>query len=805
MKRKGEEAEEVEKKKLKKNKKVKKKENSQPTEKGDNVESSFTSPEKKKKKKKAEKEKVKKQKKESESSQENSHEEDKNTGSSQEEDAASTCWFEDDIEALLESLENMEEHADFVCNKVPPEVWSSLRVGNHSPESCHKIWNKICQVVKTHLTIHHVLMIMKDMMHSKKIMKLLVSKIPGAPTVKIISGYQCFTKERLAETPPRSFKDIGAEWKALSDSERSRYQEKADKANKETIKKQEEFLQSLSEEMKEKYLEQTKRIGQKQPSKSKSQKEFADAPKSTQSNSYQEYTKERFAEDPNVTFTEIAASWKTMTEAQKKPYQVRAVKINEEAKRELEKYVKSLTDEEQMRFFKSRKLTEKPKARVKKEKKAKGLSQRDFKKAELQYLKEEKKIAIKENPDLEEEEVLKRLSEAFRSLDYETQKSYCRKAEISLQEQKKITEFYKNFESPLAKKKLTSLGTPPSQIKSSLKKDSTTSESSDSSSDAEEEKVSKRKPPVLVLGKKAETDSDSSSEDERSGKPVVQSPVKRKVRDKSSDSDSSSSSSNIKTGTSLNISPKKPVSSRKNVAKVKNVKKESSSSDSDSSSDEEPKTTGRQTGPSLKKAPVNKKPESSSGSSSSEDEANKTQKKHQARSSPTKKVMLNNKMAGMSSPRKATIVKKPETSSSGTSSSEDEANKTQKKTQPLLSPTKKTTSSLKTPTKSPKKLVNSEGKKKLNDDGSSDMSDVLPLTQSSSPKKSAKRPPPPSSSSSDLSSSDSSSESDDGKTGSQKQSGLSKTPQHTLKTSLNTSMKSISTPSSLKTLKKKQK
>lgn len=180
---------------------------------------------------------------------------------------------------------------------------------------------------------------------------------------------------------------------------------------------------------------------------------------------------------------------------------------------------------------------------------------------------------------------------------------------------------------------------------SSRKKDSTTSESSDSSSDAEEEKVSKRKPPVLVLGKKAETDSDSSSEDERSGKPVVQSPVKRKVRDKSSDSDSSSSSSNIKTGTNLNISPKKPVSSRKNVAKVKNVKKESSSSDSDSSSDEEPKTTGRQTGPSLKKAPVNKKSESSSGSSSSEDEANKTQKKHQARSSPTKKVMLNNKVS----------------------------------------------------------------------------------------------------------------------------------------------------------------
>lgn len=32
-----------------------------------------------------------------------------------------------------------------------------------------------------------------------------------------------------------------------------------------------------------------------------------------------------------------------------------------------------------------------------------------------------------------------------------------------------------------------------------------------------------------------------------------------------------------------------------------------------------------------------------------------------------------------------------------------------------------------TPTKSPKKLVNSEGKKKSNDDGSSDMSDVLPL------------------------------------------------------------------------------
>lgn len=58
-------------------------------------------------------------------------------------------WFEDDIEALLESLENMEEHADFVCNKVPSEVWSSLRVGNHSPESCHKIWNKICQVVSS--------------------------------------------------------------------------------------------------------------------------------------------------------------------------------------------------------------------------------------------------------------------------------------------------------------------------------------------------------------------------------------------------------------------------------------------------------------------------------------------------------------------------------------------------------------------------------------------------------------------------------------------------------------------------------
>lgn len=49
------------------------------------------------------------------------------------------------------------------------------------------------------------------------------------PFVNRISGYQCFTKERLAETPPRSFKDIGAEWKALSDSERSRYQEKADK------------------------------------------------------------------------------------------------------------------------------------------------------------------------------------------------------------------------------------------------------------------------------------------------------------------------------------------------------------------------------------------------------------------------------------------------------------------------------------------------------------------------------------------------------------------------------------------------
>lgn len=49
------------------------------------------------------------------------------------------------------------------------------------------------------------------------------------PFLNRISGYQCFTKERLAETPPRSFKDIGAEWKALSDSERGRYQEKADK------------------------------------------------------------------------------------------------------------------------------------------------------------------------------------------------------------------------------------------------------------------------------------------------------------------------------------------------------------------------------------------------------------------------------------------------------------------------------------------------------------------------------------------------------------------------------------------------
>lgn len=239
MKRKGEEAEEVEKKKLKKNKKAKKKENSQPTEKGDSVESSFTSPEKQKKKKKTDKEKLKKQKIPKESG-----------------------WFEDDIEALLETLENMEEQAEVVCHKVPPEVWSSLRVGDHSPESCHTTWNKICHVVKTHLTIHHVVMIVKDMMHSRnnqKIMKLLVSKFPGAPTDKILSAYQCFTKERLAETPPRSFKDIGVEWKALTDSERSRYQEKADKANKETKKKQEEFIQSLSEEMREKYLEQTQK------------------------------------------------------------------------------------------------------------------------------------------------------------------------------------------------------------------------------------------------------------------------------------------------------------------------------------------------------------------------------------------------------------------------------------------------------------------------------------------------------------------------------------------------------------------
>lgn len=820
MKRKADagDAEDIDKKKLKKTKKAKRKEkqeNHELSEKGDNLESSFASPEKKmKKKKKADKEKLKKQNKESESSededkvQENSLEEDNNTGSSQEEeeeDIASTCWFEKDIEVLVKKMEKMGGYADVLNSRLPHGFWSEIKVGNHSPESCKATWTKISHVVKTHLTFHHVVMVIKDLLKSrnkKRIMKLLVYKFPDAPMFKLMSGYQCFTKERIAETPQRPFKDIGVEWKALTESERSRYQKKAEKINEELQKKQEEYIRSLSEEMRERYLEHAKGKWQKKLGKT-TQKEFADAPKSSQSNSYQEYTKERFAEDPNITFTEIGMAWKSMSEAQKKPYQVRAVKINEQAKKELEKYVKSLTDEQQIRFFKSRKLTEKSKGRVKKKMKLKALSQRDFKRAELQYLKEEKRVAIKENPDLDEEEILRRLSEAFRSLDLETQKSYCRKAEISLQEQKTITEFYKNFESPLLKRKSTSAGTPPSsQGKKSGKKADSSDSNSDSSPDSEEEKKTPRKPPVMALGKKADSDSDSSSEDERPSKPPVSSPVKRKIQAKSSDSDSSSSSGNRKVGKSMKLSPKKVITSRKNLAKVGNVEKDNSSSDD--SSDDEPETVSKKRELSPKK--VVKKPDSSSSDSgSSEDEAKEIQKKNQAPSSPTKKSVSSvKKVVGML-PSKKPASKKPDSSSSE-SSSEEDAKETQKKNQAPSSPTKKSASGVKTPVKSPKKSVNSAGKQKSVDDSNSDLSDVVPLTQSRSPKKSAKRAPTPSSSSSDMSSSDSSSdESDNEAKGSQKKPGLTKTPQQAVKASLTTSAKSLSTPSSLKTLKKKQK
>ena len=58
-------------------------------------------------------------------------------------------------------------------------------------------------------------------------------------------------------------------------------------------------------------------------------------------------------------------------------------------------------------------MTSQPKKRV--------LGLRDLKKAEVQYLMEEREGALQENPGVEEEEVLQRLSEAFRAMSYEDQ------------------------------------------------------------------------------------------------------------------------------------------------------------------------------------------------------------------------------------------------------------------------------------------------------------------------------------------------------------------------------------------------
>ncbi|XP_061165119.1 nucleolar protein dao-5-like [Saccostrea echinata] len=605
-------------------------------------------------------------------------------------------WGIDEYRSFLNSLETAIEGPSLQHNRIPDTVWAEL--DKQSPEMCRAAWTKICQVAKSHMTVQQMLNVVRDLLETnKKVTKLLIGNkdpnFPNAPLFHRTNSYNLYTKKRLEEDSKPSFKEIAEGWKTLSDKEKQKYAAEAEKLNKEAQEKLDNFLASLPPEKKQKFLSS-------QSSSHKSVKsEFADAPKIQKqpANSYNIYTKRRRERDPKISFKEIAENWKLLSDKERQKYADEAKKINEQMRKEVEEYERSLSPARRERFkqyekkIKRKNETPKPKAPPK-------LKQRDLKKAEIQYMKEERGEVVEENPDLEEEEVLSRLSEAFRNLDYEEQSEYLRKYEAQASEQRRITEFYtKHFDSPHPPKGKKSHSSTKAQ-KSDLSE-------SDSSPKPRTKSDVKSSPKVAVRkedSSSSEESSDDSSDDE-ANTTVSRLSSPRKVTPGVKGKNSHSTTKAQKSDLSKSDSSPKPrtKSDVKSSPKVAVRKEDSSSSEesSDDSSDDEANTTVSRLSSPRKVTPGVKRNQRKSESSSSESESSDDDKEKKKREmSPVVPVIVSSTQQPSSSPRKRKRSPSFSSSSSSSSSSsddEDKGNKKVVKTSPkkMVSPQKKVRSS----------------------------------------------------------------------------------------------------------------
>ncbi|XP_062577562.1 nucleolar and coiled-body phosphoprotein 1-like [Saccostrea cucullata] len=600
----------------------------------------------------------------------------------------------DEFRSLLDSLESSIKQPSPQHNRLPESVWEEVKVKNHSPDVCRAAWTKICHVTKTHMSLQQMVDVARDLMEkNKNVIKILIGNkdpnFPNAPSVHRANSYNLYTKRRLEETPRPTFKEIAEGWKTLSEGEKQAFALEAEKLNQEAERNLERFLKTLPPEKKQQFLS-----AKSVKSAKKAISEFDDAPKIHQANGYNIFTKANRDEDPKISFKEIAEKWKQLSEGERKTYTEEAKKVNEQSRLEFETYRQNLTPEKQARFNKEfekniKRVSESQRPKIPKPKPPPKLKERELKKAEIQYMKEEKAEAVRENPDTDEDDIMLRLSEAFRSLPYKEQAEYLRKYEAEANEQKKITEFYKSKHidspNPPKEKKPHSSGkalkSDDLSVKKIVREESDSSSSSDDSSEEEEvtaKKLSQTSPKKSTPAKKS----------------ILMSPSvkmnRRKSESSSSESDSESSDDD-KDKKKREMSPVLPVikqsprqpsspANRQPSSPRKRKPSTSSSSSSSSSSSEEDegsKTVVKGKSPQKPSTPRKRKPFSSS---SEEDKGNET-------------VVKVNSPQKPSTPRKR---KHSSSSSSSSSSEEEEGNKTVVKKSPkkIVSPRKKMFSSV---------------------------------------------------------------------------------------------------------------
>ncbi|XP_048774782.2 titin homolog isoform X2 [Ostrea edulis] len=557
------------------------------------------------------------------------------------EDRSLADWTLADYKTLLDGVEAAVEELD-ILYRIPTTMWGEVKVRDHSEESCVAAWSRLCQVAKRRMTIQDMLRINREFMNKtdteKRLSKVLTGKenpeFPDAPQFHLINAYNVYTKHELKKTPQPTFKEVAENWKCLEESERQKYVKEAAKMNEQKKEELSKYLDTLSPEERERYELHNKPLKDRDPKKLKKRSEFADAPKKPVWNSYNIYTSLRLQENPRLNFKDIAEDWKHLDKCHRENYVKKAAKVNEQKKKELSEYLDKLSPEERERYDQ---LHKPPEKKVKAPPPRPRLKARDLKKAELQFLKQEKQTAMKEKPDLEEEEILSNLSEVFRSLSYEQQEKYHQAAENEASEQKKITEFYKQFESPRQSKGKKSQS---SRVKESIshKKTSKTTDSSEKSSGEEGQKKREMSPvvPVITTPKKkiqrarsSSSSSSSSSDDEDDAHPKSSGKITtpKKTIQRARSSSSSSSSSDEEDNTHLKSSGK-ITTPKKKIQRAR-----SSSSYSSSSSDEEDdtrlKSSGKITTPKKK---IQRARSSSSSSSSSSDEEDDTRLKSSGKS-----------------------------------------------------------------------------------------------------------------------------------------------------------------------------